>query len=65
MFIKSVFVSEEKSGELDSAPLLNIIYTQYRKRLALSGEKNGVIIVEMLNIPENLYQMSTILVIHF
>lgn len=43
----------------------NIIYIQYRK-MACSLEKNGVIIVEILNIQEeNLYQMSTILFIHF
>lgn len=70
MFIKSVFVSKEKSGELDSALLLffnrtNIIYIQYRKWLALSVEKNGVIIAEISNIQENLYQMSTVLFIHF
>lgn len=43
----------------------NIIYIQYIKWLAVSVEKNGVIIVEILNIQENLYQMSTILFIHF
>lgn len=67
MSIKSVFVSKEKSGELDSALLLFFLTEQIlfiyntEKWLALSVKKNGVIIVEILNIQENLYHMSTIL----